>query len=178
MSTHTGYYGGSEAINEMVFQFFTAPIEHPEILPSILPIIGGLIVIELYFGKHKQESLGWNTSVGNAVIWVTTGLNLYMTEQMTQPELYATYVLIGLGVFVGYKDFFHQWSSSVAFFISSAGIVYTLTYILVVIVKTDLVPDEPTLKAAAVFFVVANVGFKILQGMETDQDRRSNPMMR
>ncbi|EHK02254.1 hypothetical protein HRED_05009 [Candidatus Haloredivivus sp. G17] len=39
-------------------------------------------------------------------------------------------------------------------------------------------PDEPTLKAAAVFFVVANVGFKILQGMETDQDRRSNPMMR
>jgi len=178
MSVNRAYYGNTETMTEMVLEFFRAPVEHPEILPSILPIVGGLIVIELYFGKHKQETLGWNTSVGNAVIWVTTGLNLYLTEQMTQPELYATYTLIGLGLLVGYKNFFHQWSSSVAFFISSSGIVYTLAYILVVMVKTDLVPDQQTLEAAAVFFVVANIGFKILQGFETDQDRFNNPMMR
>ena len=178
MSTHTGYYGGSEAIKEMLIQFFEAPIEHPEILPSILPIVGGLIVIELYFGKHKEESLGWNSSVGNAVIWATTGINLYLTESMTKPELYSTYILIGLGLFIGYKNFFHTWSKSVAFVISSAGIIYTLAYILVVMVKTDLVPDEPTLKAAALFFVITNLGFKFIQGFETDLDKYNDAVVR
>lgn len=177
MSYHTGYYG-EDHILEIVQQFVMAPIQNPDILPSILPIIGGAIVIELYFGKHKRESLGWNTSVGNAIIWVTTGLNLYLTESMNQPELYATYVLIGFGLFVAYLDFFHKWSSSMAFFVSSAGVVYTLAYLLVVIVKTDLVPNATTLKAAGVFFVVTNIAFKILQGFETDQDRYQNDFLR
>ena len=155
-------------------QFVRAPLENPELLPSILPIVAGAIVIELYFGKHKQESLGWNTSVGNAIIWVTTGLNLYMTETLTQPELYATAGLIGLGIVVGYMDFFHKWSSTVAFVLSSSGIVYTLSYILVIVVKTDLTLNQQTLKAGAVFFVATNVAFRILQGFETDQDRQQN----
>lgn len=167
-------YYNSQTLSDIMEQFVRAPIENPELLPSILPIVAGAIVIELYFGKHKQESLGWNTSVGNAIIWVTTGLNLYMTETLTQPEFYATAGLVGLGLVVGYMDFFHKWSSTVAFLLSSSGIVYTLAYILVIVVKTDLTLDQHTLKAGAVFFVVTNVAFRVLQGFETDQDRQQN----
>ena len=161
-----------EALLEVVREFLVAPIQSPEMLPTILPLVSGAIVIELYFGKHKQERLGWNTSVGNAVIWISTGLTLYMTETLSQPELYATYSLIGLGVFVGYMDFFHKWSEAVAFTVSSAGIVYTLAYILVVFVKTDLNPaDELTLYGSATFFLLTIVVFKLVQMFETDQAR-------
>ena len=161
-----------QALIEVVREFVVAPIQTPEMLPTILPLVSGAIVIELYFGKHKQERLGWNTSVGNAVIWVSTGLTLYMTETLSQPELYATYSLIGLGVFVGYMDFFHKWSEAVAFTVSSAGIVYTLAYILVVFVYTDLNPaNEVTVYGAGLFFLLTIVCFKLVQTFETDQTR-------
>jgi hypothetical protein len=170
-------YYNSQTLSDIMEQFVRAPIENPDILPSILPIVAGAIVIELYFGKHKEESLGWNTSVGNSIIWVTTGLNLYLTSELTQPELYATAGLIGLGLIVGYMDFFHKWSSTVAFVLSSSGIVYTLSYILVIVVKTDLTLDQHTLKAGAIFFVATNIAFRILQGFESDQDRQQNMML-
>lgn len=66
--------------------FVFTPFQHPDIISSILPIVVGAIVIELYFGRYEQEELGWNTSVGNAVIWSTTGLNLLLTAEMNQNE--------------------------------------------------------------------------------------------
>lgn len=167
----TSYYEHSQALTEVAEMFALAPVRHPEIVPTVLPIVAGAIVIELYFGKHKNEELGWNTSVGNAVIWITTGVTLYMTETLTTPEMYATGALIGLGLLVGYMDFFHKWSSTTAFMISSSGVVYTLAYILVIIVKTDLPMDQSTMEGAAVFFIGANVAFKLLQTLESDQQR-------
>ena len=151
--------------------FFRVPLDNQEMLPTLLPLIAGGVIMELYFGKHKQESLGWNTSVGNAAIWMTTGLTLLISETgLNQPELRATYALIGLGVVVAFMDFFHIWSASVAFIISSSAMVYTLAYALVVVIKSSMAVNQTTLKAAALFFILVNVGFKIIQSFETDQD--------
>lgn len=147
---------------ELVF----APVNHPELIPNLLPIIFGAIVIELYFGKHTQEELGWNTSVGNAVIWITTAVSLLMTTSLSQAEEIATYGLLGGGIFVGYMNFFHKWSSGLAFRISSSAVVYTLAYVLVVMANTSVPINETSLKAAGVFILAANAGFKVLQMME------------
>lgn len=142
------------------------PFNHPELLPTLLPIIGGAIIIELYFGKHTEEELGWNTAVGNAVIWITTGVSLLMTTSLTPGERMATYALIGAGGLVAYMDFFHEWSSQLAFRLSSSAIVYTLAYVLVVMVKTSMPVNEVSLKAAGAFILAANIGFKVLQTLE------------
>jgi len=156
-------------------QFVRAPLENPDLLPSVLPIVAGAIVIELYFGKHKQESLGWNTSVGNAAIWMTTGVTILMTETgLSQPELQATYALIGVGAFVTFMDFFHIWPSTVAFIVSSSAMVYTLAYTLVVVIKSSMVIDQTTLKAAALFFIAVNIAFKVIQFFESDDDSSMN----
>jgi len=157
------------ALAEVIEVFVLTPFENPEIVPTILPLVAGFVVIELYFGKHKSEELGWNTAVGNAVIWVSTGVSLYMTETLSTPELYATGALIGLGLLVGYMDFFHKWSATMAFMVSSAGVVYTLAYILVVLVKTDLPLTQETFETSLIFFVVINVVFKVIQMLEIDQ---------
>lgn len=157
-------------IYSTVIDFVYAPMKNPEMLSTALPLILGAVIMELYFGKHKKESLGWNTSVGNAVVWMATGFSLYLSESLTQPELYATYALISLGVFVTLMDFFHIWPSTVAFFISSSGLVYTLAYTLVLVIKTRAPMTQDTLLAAAIFFTGINAVFEAVQFMEDDTD--------
>jgi hypothetical protein len=162
-----------ETIRSIFEQFLVTPINQPEILPTVLPLIVGAVIIELYFGKYTREELGWNTSVGNAVIWATTGITLLMTTEMNQQEKFAAYALIGIGGLVGYMDFYHKWPETVAFIISSSGIVYTLAYIAIIMIKTSMTFNPVTMKAAAIFFVAVNIGFKIMQGMESS--RSSGP---
>ncbi|WP_414838212.1 hypothetical protein ACK3SF_02320 [Candidatus Nanosalina sp. VS9-1] len=157
-------------IVERVLVFIKTPVQNTEILPNVLPLILGLIVMELYFGKHKKESLGWNTAEGNAIIWLSTGLSLYFTPALGQMETYAVYALIGIGFFVAYMDFFHKWPSTVAFVISSSALVYTLAYTLVIVIKAPLPMNMVTYQAAGIFFVGVNILFKFIQGLETDSD--------
>lgn len=160
-----------ETIRGTIETLVYTPFKQPEILPTVLPLVLGAIVIELYFGKYTKEELGWNTSVGNAVIWATTGITLLMTTQMTQQEKSAAYILIGIGALVGYMDFFHKWPDTVAFIVSSSGIVYTLAYIAVILIKTSTPINSTTMKAAAIFFIGVNVFFKVIQSLETPRDR-------
>lgn len=157
-------------IESSLEQLVMAPLNHPELLPNLLPLILGALVIELYFGKYEQEELGWNTSVGNSVIWVTTGISLLMTAEPTGIERQATFFLVGLGAVVGYMNFFHKWSSTVAFVVSSAGLIYSLAYVLVVVVKTGMTVNETVLQAALIFIVGVNIVFKIIQSFETPRD--------
>jgi hypothetical protein len=158
------------SLQEVVLEFILAPMRYPEILPTVLPIIVGAVVIELYFGKHTNEDLGWNTSVGNAIVWVTTGSVMYLTTDLGTQEKYVTFGLIALGIGLSYLNFFHKWSSTVAFLASSSGIVYTLTYIFVVFVKTDMQLNNTVLKGAGIFLIGVIAAFKIIKMFETPAD--------
>ena len=160
----------SPEIIQRLLAFVRTPLDNPEILPNVLPLILGAVVMELYFGKHKKESLGWNTATGNAILWISTGLSLYFTPGLGQLELYAVYGLLSTGLFVLYMDFFHKWPSTVAFVISSSAIVYTLAYTLVIIIRTGMPMELATYQAAVLFFIGTNILFKIIQGFETDSD--------
>lgn len=144
-----------------------APVRQPELLPSVLPLVLGAVVIELYFGKHENESLGWNTSVGNAVLWIATGANLLLTGVIdTATERYAAYFLLAVGGFIGYMNFYHKWSPSLAFRASSAEVVYPLAYVTVVVVKTGLPVDMTVLKASAAFIAGTVLVFKAVRMFE------------
>ncbi len=163
-----------EVVNKTEY-FARVPLDNQEMLPTLLPLMAAAIIMELYFGKHKEESLGWNTSVGNAAIWMTTGLSILIVETgLSQLELQATYALIALGGFVTFMDFFHIWPSTVAFIVSSSAMVYTLAYTLVVIIKSSMPVNQTTLKAAALFFIGVNLAFKVIQFFESDDDSAMN----
>ncbi|MFB6144765.1 MAG: hypothetical protein ABEJ98_05640 [Candidatus Nanohaloarchaea archaeon] len=148
-----------------------APYQHPEILPSALPLILGGVALELYFGKHKDERLGWNSSLANAVIWVATGLTLIVSGEITSVmHRYVAYFLIGLGGITGYMDFYHKWPEEVAFVASSAISVYSVAYVTLVMVKTGMPVTTPSLKAAGIFIVGATLFFQAVQLFETSMD--------
>ncbi len=157
-------------IEQAVIDIGRAPLDHPDIIPSLLPIVVGGVLIELYFGKFSNERLGWNTSVGNAVIWLSTGLGLVFTESLSEMERYAAYFLIGIGSFVGYMDFTHKWSSTTAFLVSGSGIVYAIAYVIVVLVKTPIEVNLTTMKASAIFVALTIIGFKFIQFFENPRN--------
>lgn len=149
---------------ERSMEIARAPMDSPELLPSVLPLILGAVIIELYFGKHEKEVLGWNTSVGNAVIWVSTGLNLVITGVLdTGVERAVSYLILLSGSFTAYMDFFHKWSAAAAFRASSPDIIYPLAYVTVVVVKTDMPITLATLKAAAGFVIGITAVFAVVK---------------
>ena len=155
-------------ILSLMRQFALAPIEHPEIISSVLPLILGAVIIELYFGKHKQEVLGWNTSVGNAVIWISTGINLLINSTLESAlEQAVVYFILLTGLFIAYMDFFHKWKPAVAFRVSTPDIIYPLGYVTVVIVKTDVPINDITLKAAIAFIATSFVIFRVMRFFES-----------
>lgn len=159
-----------ETVYTVLETMVMAPFRNPELLPTLLPIIFGGIVIELYFGKFSHESLGWNTSVGNAIIWVTTALTLMMTTELSQGEQLATYGLLFMGAFVAYMNFFHKWPDTIAFIVSSSGLIYTAAYIIVILIKTEVPVNNTTMKASGIFFVAVMAVFKVVQFLETPAD--------
>lgn len=148
-------------------EILMAPINDPGLLPNVAPLLLSLVVMELYFGKHKRESLGWNTSVGNSIIWVATGLVLIFGNSITSTfEYYATLGLIGTGLFIGYMNFFHKWSEGVAFALSSTTIINTLAYILVVLVKTDLPVNTESIQASGAILAGTFLFFRTVRMIE------------
>jgi hypothetical protein len=161
----TNYF--SEEVILGVEQIFLAPVYEPDMIPTLLPLILGGVVLELYFGKHKNESLGWNSSVSNSVIWVSTGLTLFLTSDISGPlEKTVTYFLIGVGLLTGYLNFFHKWSSTIAFVASSSGMVYSLAYVSTVMIKSGMPVNSTTIQSAILALTFIGVGFQVIKFLE------------
>lgn len=168
MTSHITGISTNPTVAGYVEQIAKAPLQHPEILPSALPLIFAGIALELYFGKHKNERLGWNSSLANSVIWITTGITLLISGDIDKAvHTYASYFLIGLGGITGYLDFYHKWPQEVAFVASSAISVYSIAYVTLVMVKTGMPVTTTSLKAAAAFVVGVTALFQIIKMFET-----------
>lgn len=151
-------------IRERALEYVLAPAQNSSLLPDVLPLILGAVVIELYFGKHTDEVMGWNTSVGNAIIWISTGLSLAITGVLdTAVERAVTYLILLSGSLTAYMDFFHKWSAAAAFHASSPELIYPLAYVTVVTVKTGIPITITTLKAAAVFVLGVTAMFGLIK---------------
>ena len=163
-------------IIDYVKEIALAPFNHPEILPSALPLILAGVALELYFGKHKNESLGWNSSLANSVIWIATGLTLLISSDITNVmHRYVAYFLVGLGTITAYMDFYHKWPKEVAFVASSAISVYSIAYVTLVMVKIGLPVNPTTLKAAGAFVVAITLFFQVIKFFERpDLSGRTN----
>src|SRR3989338_9030743 len=84
-------------INEIyprIIDIVTKPFFQKSLLWIILPLFITLILIQVYFGRYKNEELGWNTAFGNSVslLWVTTTLFRFVYEQ-NNGSLLAAFLL-------------------------------------------------------------------------------------
>ncbi len=153
---------GHEIVDQYV-QILTFPAAYPEFLPSIIPIFVGLVVLELYFDRYENETLGWNSAVSNATLIITTGLTLIVQHGILHPlsgsRAVVAYSVLAVGTLILLLNFYHRWPAELAFNVSSAFISYTIVYITIAVVYAGIPVSGHTLLAAGIVLVTVHVLF-------------------
>lgn len=164
----------AEAVLARMNDMVTAPLKDVEMLWSVIPLVVSFVVIQLYFGRYKEEELGWNTAVSNSLVWVFVGTNLlrhvYNTGGFSLDEsrtLIAMSVM-GLGFLILFLNFNHLWPESLAFTLSSSLIINYHAFITILFVHTKIALDIVTVLAAAGLFIVITVIDLIVQKIEPE----------
>ncbi|MDY6778267.1 MAG: hypothetical protein SVU32_06365, partial [Candidatus Nanohaloarchaea archaeon] len=154
-----------------MYEILVFPLNNPEVVPSLIPILVGLVVLEIYFGRHVYEELGWNTALGNATMLVTTALTLIHDLKLWKTpysnESYVAYTIIIVGLIIVILNFYHIWPKEIAFGVSSALIMYTLAYLTIALTYGDIFVTEETIVAAFLFLAGTTIVFKTIQHFET-----------
>lgn len=118
-------------------EIFSAPLKDTSIWWLLAPIILFWLVIEIYFGRHKKEKLGWNTALGNGLnmFWIVVISLKALFEQelgLSSLDKLAFVILIALySAFIIFVSFTHKLKEKVFFLVSSPTAVYYLSAIAV-----------------------------------------------
>ncbi len=166
------------------------PVHNPDYLPSVLPLLGGLLIVSFYYGRYRYEELGWGAAVSNAFILAATGMVLLyelpptgfdwqtLNHQLESVILLETgslafsgadqrfvvaFTIIAVGMVLATINFFHLMPKTIAFFISSGFVVYTTTYITIAWIYTELPLDQGTMIAAIGVMITLYIAVRTLK---------------
>jgi len=145
-------------IFERTIDIIKSPIINTEMLWLLTPLIIALLAMEFYFGRYRDEELGWNSAYGNALVLVFVSASLakyiYMNElYFSLVKLSAVAVLIFTGLELMFIDFFHILPKKIAFGISSKIPINFLAFMAIILVYTELPIDKITLLAFLVLLI-------------------------
>ncbi|MBD3249893.1 hypothetical protein GF336_07640 [Candidatus Woesearchaeota archaeon] len=157
-------------------ELIRAPVDHSELLWIVIPLAATLVLMELYFGRYKEEELGWNTAVGNSMILIFVAMDLFrhLWEHTIDPNIlnilltHTTKTILILFLALGslwllIADFFHFLPKSIAFMLSSSIPIKVIAYVTIVLVYTNIPFDWGTLAASVALFAILFVIFKLIQ---------------
>ena len=170
--------GGNLIISRFV-ELVTAPYHHPEMIWIVLPLVIGLFLMQLYFGRYKKEELGWNTAVGNsmALVFVSVDLirRIYTTSASREildiifsnlREILVVFFVALWGSWLVFGEFFHLLPKRFAFLMSSSLPTTLIAYLGIVLIYTRIPLDLSTLIAAVMLFLILIVFFGIIHFLE------------
>ncbi len=152
------------------------PYDHHEVLWAIAPLAITLLLVQIYFGRHKQEELGWESAYGNSIVLIFVVVDLirhliqrYGFDAVIQSGNEAFYKLIivavifTIAIILFFIDFFHSISKKISFFLSSSLFIVFVAYLAIVSVYSDITFDRHTLITAILFFIVLYIFFNIFR---------------
>lgn len=117
-------------------QIFTAISKDWSVMWLLAPVIILWILLEIYFGRHKQEKLGWNTALGNGFVLIWVSLTIMRElfqgsiEGKTSKIIIMT-IFVLYGTIVCYLAFTHKAVEKVSFLLASPYLIYFLTMYLI-----------------------------------------------
>ena len=147
-----------------LLELLETPKHTPEMLWFLIPLIVTLFIIEFYFGRYRQEKLGWNSAVENNIVLLFVALDLL--RHLSSNEVPQFNVRLIMAISIGvialvllFLEFFHAISEKFAFIISSHLVINLLAVFVVILVYSTVPIDIPTvvvvlaLIALILFFV-------------------------
>ncbi len=113
-------------------ELLKAPFQKLEIWWYLFPILTLWLILEIYFGEHKSEKMGWNTALGNgfSLTWVTIE-SMRVLFEMQYSNFFFRFMVIFLalsyGVFIIYVAFTHKFEEKVTFALTGTTPTYFLS---------------------------------------------------
>jgi hypothetical protein len=176
-------WAGIQLVYERGLFILHQPASNPEMLWILLPLLATMFLIELYFGRYKEETLGWNSAVGNSIVLFFVSVNLFsylyrsgllITVSFIPPQLFSvalqksiiTFIILLESILLLFLNFFHLMPKSLAFGVSSAMIINFTGVIAVILVYSSTPVDIVTLLAVLSIFICVAIFFKIIQSLE------------
>ena len=159
-------------------ELLSAPAINPGMGWIITPLIITLILMTFYFGRYKDEELGYNTAIGNSVVLLFVGMDLlrYMYYSQYPPSIVAyelrpivTLIVILVmfeAITLMYSSFFHALPKKIAYFICAPLPVNLQAYVAIAIVYSNISVSWFTLLGAIMLFFVLLGVMKLLQVMQ------------
>ncbi|MFH1520946.1 MAG: hypothetical protein ABID61_04830 [Candidatus Micrarchaeota archaeon] len=154
-----------------------APLSDQLMLWTAAPLVIATLFMTLYFGKYKQEELGWNTAFGNTMVFLFISINMihfmynssdtsWDTLMSNNLFLTTTTALFGGAIILMAVTYYHLLPKKVAFFLFSAPPVNVSVYVIMTIIYTGVPADIVTLGAAILLFVIIFILLRLLQMVE------------
>ena len=158
-----------------VMNIFQAPFEQSNMLWMLIPLLITLLAMEFYFGRYKEEELGWNTAFGNALVLLFISIDLFrhVYEPIggsigdvvfsAHPKIIISLVILALALILMIINFFHFLPKKAAYIISSPPYINLVGLLAIIIVYSESVLlDLTTLFACISIFILANIIFTII----------------
>ncbi len=155
------------ALIERTKEIASAPANHPEMIWILLPLLATLLFMEFYFGRYRDEELGWNTALGNSLVLVFVGLDLLrrlygerffatvnlQTIIILSPAAVLAFIILGIGILMILVNFFHMLPKEFAYVMSSPLAVNLTSFLAIVIVYSNIQIDILSMIASLAIFV-------------------------
>jgi len=147
-----------------------APLNTPDMLWMLLPLLATLLLMEFYFGRYKDKELGWNTAFGNILVLMFISIDLFrhlyepsgqsaiqFIASASNIKLIVPLGIAGLALLLMLVDFFHFLPKKIAYILSSPAYVNLIGLLGIIIVYATIPLDWTTIFACVILFVIANL---------------------
>ena len=151
------------------FDFLAAPVRNPDMLWILGPLMVYLFYIRLYLSYYKYESFGWNSAISSSLglIFICTNLFGFMARNEVASKTLLV-IIVGVVMFFALVMVIllsaHKMPRKAAYEIASKY-MYLLSYVMVVLVYSNLPADLYTLFAAAGAFVFLLIIINTLESL-------------
>ncbi len=145
-----------------------APFENLEIWWYLFPILALWFTLEFYFGFYKNESMGWNTALGNAFSfgWVNIEGMRVLFEKGSEIFWFQFGILslaLSYSVIIIYLVFTHKIKDKYAFLAASPHLTYYLSAISIMWMHGVLIIDIWVLIDIVLLFFATIIAFILIK---------------
>lgn len=160
------------AVLERTFVILKAPIAQPAMLWILIPLLGSILLMTIYFGRYKYESMSWDSAFGNMLVLIFASIDLlrFLHNQGTLFETSIKNLVVAvfmvMGVTLTFLNYFHLMPEELAFGISSGNTVNIIVLFLIIVVYSQIPIDYVTALAVLGLMVIFFAILKLIQVLE------------
>ena len=148
-----------------------APFIIQDMLWMLLPLLATLLLMEFYFGRHKNVELGGTETLGNAIILAFVSIDLFRHLYEPSGQTVVQYVamvsdikviiplwIAVMALVLMFVTLFHFLPKKIAYVVSSPAYANLIGILGIIIVYTSNIPlDWTTVLACTILFIIANL---------------------